>query len=66
MIYLRASNAIWERATQLGWSLDRQGRVIPAADLLIATTALQTGAALLTHDAHFRQIPGLEVLDRLT
>lgn len=66
MIFLPASNAIWERATQLGWSLDRQGRVIPAADLLIAATALQTDAVLLTRDAHFRHIPGLEVVDRLS
>jgi predicted nucleic acid-binding protein len=65
MIYFSASNTIWERATQLGWSLDRQGRVIPATDLLIAATALQTGAAVLTRDARFRMIPGLEVLERL-
>lgn len=65
MIFLPASNTIWERVTQLGWSLDRQGRVITATDLLIAATALQAGAAVLTRDAHFRQIPGLEVIDRL-
>jgi len=66
MIYITTVNAIWERATQLAWSLDRQGIVIPATDLLIAACALQTGAAVLTYDAHFRQIPGLEVIDRLT
>ncbi len=66
MIYLPAANAIWERATQLAWSLDRQGRVLPSTDLLIAATALQAGATVLTHDAHFHQIPGLEVVDRLS
>lgn len=65
MIFIPATSSTWERATQLAWSLDRQGIVIPATDLLIATCALQAGAAVLTRDAHFRMIPGLEVLDRL-
>lgn len=66
MIFIPASSSTWERATQLAWSLDRQGIVIPATDLLIATCALQVGAAVLTYDAHFRQISGLEVINRLT
>lgn len=65
MIFIPATSSTWERATQLAWSLDRHGIVIPATDLLIATCALQTGAAVLTRDAHFRMIPGLEVLDHL-
>ncbi len=65
MIYLATTNTTWERATQLAWSLDRQGTVIPATDLIIAASALQVGAAVLTHDVHFRQIPGLTVLERL-
>lgn len=66
MIYVPSSNAIWERTVHLAWTLDRRGEVIPAADLLIAATALHTNAAVLTYDAHFGQIPGLRVLDRLT
>lgn len=65
MIFVSSTSSTWERATQLAWSLDRQGIVIPATDILIAATALHAGAAVLTYDAHFRQIPGLEVLDRL-
>ncbi len=65
MIFLPSSNAIWERATQLAWRMDRQGLVIPATDILIAATALQAGAAVLTSDAHFRHVPGLEVIGRL-
>jgi predicted nucleic acid-binding protein len=65
MIYIATTNATWERATQLAWSLDRQGIVIPATDLIIAACALQTGAAVLTYDTHFRQIPGLQVVDHL-
>jgi predicted nucleic acid-binding protein len=65
MIFLPTTNATWERAAQLAWSLDRQGVVLPAPDLLIAACALQAGATVLTSDAHFRKIPGLRVLDRL-
>jgi predicted nucleic acid-binding protein len=65
MIYIPTSNAIWQRAAHLAWSLDRQGRVLPAADLIIAACALQAGAAVLTADAHFHAIPGLTVLETL-
>lgn len=66
MIYIATTNAIWERAAQLAWVLDRQGIVIPATDLIIGATALQADATVLTHDAHFQQIPGLRVVDHLT
>jgi predicted nucleic acid-binding protein len=65
MIYIPTSNQIWERATQLAWSLDRQGMILPAQDILIAAHALQTNATVLTHDAHFSSIPGLCVVDHL-
>ncbi len=65
MIYIATTNATWERATQLAWSLDRQGIFIPATDLIIAACSLQTGAAVLTYDAHFRQVPGLQAVDHL-
>ncbi|RXK55104.1 PIN domain-containing protein [Oleiharenicola lentus] len=65
MIFVPATSSTWERATQLAWSLDRQGIVIPATDIFIAASALQVGAAVLTYDAHFRQIPELTVLECL-
>ncbi len=65
MIFIPTTPQIWERAAHLAWSLDRQGRVLPGPDLLIAAHALQTNAAILTHDAHFQAIPGLRVIDRL-
>ncbi|MSU23695.1 MAG: PIN domain-containing protein [Opitutus sp.] len=65
MIIIPTTSQIWERAAQLAWSLDRQGRVLPAPDLLIAACALQANAAVLTGDAHFQQIPGLRVIDQL-
>jgi predicted nucleic acid-binding protein len=65
MLYVTTGNSLWERATQLAWSLDRRGIVLPAQDLLIATCALQADATVLTADAHFQEIPGLRVIDRL-
>ena len=65
MIFIPTTNQIWERATQLAWALDRQGRTLPAPDLLIAAHALQFDATVLTLDAHFASIPGLRVIDRL-
>lgn len=65
MLYQPTTNQIWERATQLTWSLDRQGIVLPAQDVLIATCALHINAAVLTADAHFRHVPGLRVISSL-
>jgi len=65
MIFLPTTQQIWARAAQLAWSLDRQGRVLPAQDILIAAHALQANAAVLTADTHFHHIPGLRVLTRL-
>ncbi len=65
MIYISTTNAIWERAAQLAWSLDRQGIILPAQDILIAASALQADAAVLTHDNHFHSIPGLRVVEHL-
>ncbi|MDO8539608.1 MAG: PIN domain-containing protein [Opitutaceae bacterium] len=65
MPYIAAGASVWEQATQLAWSLDRRGAVLPAADLLIAACALQARAAVLSLDAHFREIPGLKVLEGL-
>ena len=65
MIYIPTSNQIWERATQLAWALDQQGVILPAQDILIAAHALQADAAVLTHDAHFSSIPGLQTIDHL-
>jgi predicted nucleic acid-binding protein len=65
MIYIPTTNQVWERAAQLAWSLDRQGVILPAQDILIAAHALQIDATLLTHDAHFNSVPGLRVIDHV-
>lgn len=46
-------------------ALRRKGAPIPSNDLWIAASALEHGAALLSFDAHFRQIDGLRVGTRL-
>lgn len=65
MRYIQSTSQVWERATQLSWDLDRRGIVLPSPDLFIAACALHANAIVLTHDAHFKQIPGLEVIDHL-
>jgi len=65
MPFIAAGTSVWDQTTQLAWALDRRGIVLPAPDLVIAACALQAKAAVLTADAHFKQIPGLRVLSKL-
>lgn len=65
MPFIATGTTVWEQVIRLAWSLDRRGRNIPATDLIIAACALQAGAAVLTADAHFQEIPGLTVLNSL-
>ena len=53
---------VWSAAADLAWKLDREGIALPAQDLLIASCALHIGAAVLSDDAHFLQIPELNLL----
>lgn len=62
MINVRSDNNFWIESSALAWKLDRQGKVIPGTDVIIATSALRIGATILTSDAHFRHIEGLEVI----
>lgn len=62
---LHLSAAGWQRVSRLAWELDRQGEVLPLTDLIIAVTALEHGACVLTFDRHFQKIPGLVVVSDL-
>jgi len=62
MINVRSTAAFWPDATELAWRLDRKGKVIPGSDIVIAASALHNHAAILTSDAHFKHIDGLEVI----
>lgn len=54
-------NRIWQEATETAWQLGRMGVTLPAQDILIATCAQRIGAAVLTFDHHFEEIPSLRV-----
>jgi predicted nucleic acid-binding protein len=62
MINLPSDNRLWDAATDLAWTLDRQGIVIPGTDAVIAASAVRVGAAVMTSDAHFSRIPELAVI----
>jgi predicted nucleic acid-binding protein len=56
---------LWQSTEELLWQLDRQGKVVPAINALIAESAKRVGAVILTFDAHFQMIPGIIVVDRI-
>ncbi len=62
MVYVPTDNALWNEAETLLWRLDRSGVQIPLPDAVIACCARRIGAAVLTFDHHFREIPGLQVI----
>lgn len=62
MINIPSDNRMWTAATELAWSLDRKGIVIPGADAVIAASALRHGAAIMSSDAHFSRIEGLRLI----
>lgn len=65
MRYLPSSQQIWQDTLKLAWQLDRQGQVLPLQDIHIAATALSINAVILTYDAHFEAIPGINATDRI-
>ena len=56
------SVSVWEDVWRLAWQLDRQGKVLPLQDIIIACCAMKAGARIMTADHHFRQIPGIVVI----
>jgi predicted nucleic acid-binding protein len=65
MLYVPTLNALWDRARDLAWNMDRQGLVMQVTDLLIATCALEAEAAVLTLDSDFARVPGLRAIRSL-
>jgi len=62
MVNVPSTNRLWDAATKLAWTLDRKGMVIPGTDLVIAASALAIGATVMTSDAHFSSVEGLQVI----
>jgi tRNA(fMet)-specific endonuclease VapC len=50
------------RYGEIAGALDKQGTPIPQNDIWIAATAMECDMPLATRDAHFEQVPGLQVL----
>ena len=66
MNFVPTTSRVWELATEIALHLDRRGTPIPPQDSIIAAHAIEAAAAVLTLDRHFRLVPKLRVLDRLT
>ena len=59
---LPLTDEIFERAADIYAVLHRAGRLIPDADLLIASTALVHDMIVATNnEAHFSRVPGLRI-----
>jgi len=56
---------LWREVSLLGWKLGRLGKWPPVTDLAIALSALRVRAVLVSTDALFREVPGLEVVSTL-
>lgn len=56
---------LWRQVSELGWALGRRGKWPPVTDLAIAACALRVGAGVISPDAHFRDIPGLDVRENV-
>jgi predicted nucleic acid-binding protein len=61
---ITAALALAAIVDDLAGYLDRKGRTLPLPDVIIGCCARQIGAVVLTTDAHFRFIPGVEVIAR--
>ncbi|MCI0587701.1 MAG: PIN domain-containing protein [Planctomycetes bacterium] len=56
---LETRASTWRMIGRLGRDLRARGRPVPLADLVIAATVIEHGAALYATDEHFESIPGL-------
>jgi predicted nucleic acid-binding protein len=65
MIYVPSDIQLWKDVEEAVWRLDREGITLPLTDIVIGCSARRIGAAVLTFDNHFYQIPGLTVLRNL-
>ena len=56
---------IWRLVSNMGWTLARMGKTPPVTDLTIAACTMRARATLITADAHFDDIPGLNLSEDL-
>jgi len=65
MSWVPTTSKIWERVTQVSWELARKGIVMKLPDLIIAVSATEADAAVLTFDSDFDYVPNLRVIHDL-
>lgn len=65
MCWVPTSDQIWDKVTNLLWTLARKGIVMKIPDATIAVSALEVDAAVLTFDSDFQFVPGLRVINSL-
>jgi len=58
-------DSTWQLARQLAWDRERAGRRLGTPDIIIAACALESGAAMLTRDKRFSEIPALPIVSNL-
>jgi predicted nucleic acid-binding protein len=62
MICVPTDEYLWDMVTDTLWRLDRKGLTLPLPDVVIGCCARRIGARVLTTDAHFSSIPGIQVI----
>jgi len=63
--YLPTERSTWGITQKLVWEFERAGRRMDMPDIIISACALEAGAAVLTLDKRFAEIPGLRVISGL-
>ena len=56
-----ADAKLWRNVSEMAWRLQREGKQPRLTDLVIALSTLRAGATLVSPDAHFDDIPVLQV-----
>jgi len=59
---LDMQKSTWRLAKKLAWERERAGRRLGTPDIIIAACAIESGAAVLTRDKRFSEIPRLKVV----
>lgn len=60
--FLELIPEVWRKAERMRFRLSQRGRVVPVADVLVASSALIYDCELLHRDRHFDQIARVESL----
>lgn len=63
LAHIDVDRITWRLSEELAWNMDRSGKILPLADLIIAVCALRTDAEILTDDQHFEFIPNLRIAE---